>query len=264
MVIGNGFDLHHGLRSSYADFREWLKYVHPMLYREFHLIYGKIVSKGEWWKDFEMNLGVLDFVRFYKRCHKEIPQSVWIEARKYEPFRSGFPISISWHPAGNRLRSLYFMLDVVMKEWIKDISSMISVSRCIEMPPKSSSLFLTFNYTNLLEYLYKIPDNKILHIHGSVDNGDEIIFGHNQDPMLLEFQYEDIGQWKPSDEDIQEIEIEFSKKQKRPDEYIHRYSVFFQSLSQVQNVYIYGLSFSEVDMAYIQRIHNSAPQANWC
>lgn len=262
VIIGNGFDLHHGIRSSYAHFREWLMYQHPMLYKEFIKVYGKQVLKGEWWNDFEINLGNLDFVRFYKKCHREIPVRIWKEFVKHRSEGSGLPNSINWCPAGNRLASLYFILDTVMKQWVRNISSLLDPSNCIEMPI-ANTLFLTFNYTNILEHLYRIPNNQILHIHGSVENGDDLIFGHNESPIALECQYDSIGQGKPDDPDIQKIETEFGKKEKYPSNYMSKYSDFFQSLSQVSNVYAYGFSFSDLDFPYIGRIREIAPHAQW-
>lgn len=262
VIIGNGFDLHHGIKSSYAHFREWLMYKHPMLYKEFIKVYGKQVLKGEWWNNFEMNLGELDFVNFYKKCHREIPNRIWESIKKYESCGSGLPNPVLWSPAGNRLESLYFMLDIVMKQWVWMISSLLSSSKCIKMPI-SNTLFLTFNYTNILEHLYHIPNHQILHIHGSMENGDDLIFGHNESPIAVECQYDNIGQWKPDNEDIQKIEIVFGKREKHPYEYMEKYKDFFQSLSQVRNVYAYGFSFSDVDFPYVERIRYIAPHAQW-
>ena len=37
--------------------------------------------------------------------------------------------------------------------------------------------FITFNYTLTLEELYNIPSNHILHIHGKIDDNNELEFG---------------------------------------------------------------------------------------
>ncbi|OUK17881.1 hypothetical protein BU183_16335, partial [Enterococcus faecium] len=54
----------------------------------------------------------------------------------------------------------------------------------------SDVLFFTFNYTDVLEILYKQPKENIYHIHGSYD---DIIIGHSEnfdnfigDPVLLQ------------------------------------------------------------------------------
>lgn len=39
------------------------------------------------------------------------------------------------------------------------------------------SVFITFNYTMVLEHYYGIPLDRILHIHGTIDDNDSIQFG---------------------------------------------------------------------------------------
>jgi hypothetical protein len=75
VLIGNGFDLHHGLLSSYSNFRDWLKINHLTIYNEFLIIYDGLADEGEWWKDFENNLGKLNVVSYYRRYHADAPQS---------------------------------------------------------------------------------------------------------------------------------------------------------------------------------------------
>lgn len=259
-IIGNGFDLHHGIHSSYADFREWLEYCHPMLYNEFVDIYGEQVLNGDWWADFENNLGKLDFIRFYRLYHTETPEKVWKEAIKHNTTR--LPADPIWQPAGQRLRSLYLFLDVAMKLWIRMITMTIPYSNRIILP-QERAFFITFNYTNVLEHIYKVPKEKILHIHGCLESNEDLIFGHSESAMLLEHQFREKGLWKPDSHDTQEIELAFSSKGKNPYEYIYKNIEIFQSLTDVQTVNVYGLSFSDIDMPYLTQINSIAPNANW-
>lgn len=43
-IIGNGFDIHHGLACSFADFRLWLKENRPELYSQYKRIYSEVES----------------------------------------------------------------------------------------------------------------------------------------------------------------------------------------------------------------------------
>jgi len=45
-IIGNGFDLHHGINSSYGNFREWLSGNDCDLLNKFDEIYGYCDSDG--------------------------------------------------------------------------------------------------------------------------------------------------------------------------------------------------------------------------
>ena len=53
-VIGNGFDIHHCINSSYSDFREWMQEEHPDVMTDFEEAYGE--CDDEWWADFENQL----------------------------------------------------------------------------------------------------------------------------------------------------------------------------------------------------------------
>ena len=52
-IIGNGFDLAHGMRTSWGDFRNWLRYTGHMSLENF----WESVFETDLWKDFENALG---------------------------------------------------------------------------------------------------------------------------------------------------------------------------------------------------------------
>ena len=54
-VIGNGFDLHHGMPCGYADIIAWLQGYRPDLHSSLNRIYGD--CSGNNWSDFENSLG---------------------------------------------------------------------------------------------------------------------------------------------------------------------------------------------------------------
>ena len=60
-IIGNGFDIFTGRKTRYLDFKQWLK-------REYVFVYDEIVASfganGDWWNDFEKQLGRLDIVKY--------------------------------------------------------------------------------------------------------------------------------------------------------------------------------------------------------
>ena len=51
-IIGNGFDLHHGLNTSYKNFRDNVVLKAPNLWKQLIDIYGDDVTKDMWWSDF--------------------------------------------------------------------------------------------------------------------------------------------------------------------------------------------------------------------
>lgn len=85
-IIGNGFDLHTGLATRYADFRLWLENNYPFIYENMQAVYDIDV---EWWNDFEVQLGKLDINKFVERFSppaKSINQ-INAEVEQREKFR---------------------------------------------------------------------------------------------------------------------------------------------------------------------------------
>lgn len=64
-IIGNGFDIHHGINSSYSNFREWMSENHPDTMNRVDEIYGSCTE--EWWCDFENQLASLDALNYGKQ-----------------------------------------------------------------------------------------------------------------------------------------------------------------------------------------------------
>ncbi len=163
-VIGNGFDLMHGMKSSYFDFYRWLiennridyiaelQKVCPTHNDENFLL----------WSDFENALGL---------CNVEIVVNWSFE----DLFLSG--MIFSNYSSGCQELIDTQISEIVLNGFLKWVRS-IDISSCRMIPLEVDSLFLTFNYTDTLEELYKIPSNQILHIHGRALTDDSIIVGH--------------------------------------------------------------------------------------
>ena len=60
-IIGNGFDIHHGIKSRYSDYREWLKEYDFDLYDKLCRLYDSIDEDDGWWKSFEQHLSAISF-----------------------------------------------------------------------------------------------------------------------------------------------------------------------------------------------------------
>lgn len=82
-VIGNGFDIHHGIPSSYKNFRTWMEDNDPELLSRMDEVLG--LCTDEWWNEFETNLGEVSAVKNFTEvvAFKNRPDL------KSEEFRSG-------------------------------------------------------------------------------------------------------------------------------------------------------------------------------
>lgn len=76
------------------------------------------------------------------------------------------------------------------REWVESID-VSKVKPVLDLPDTAS--FITFNYTPTLEYVYGVLPDRILHIHGSVLNKDELLqFGSpDNNPFELQKMFED-------------------------------------------------------------------------
>ena len=59
-IIGNGFDCHHYIPSSYKHYMTWLICHYPELYDEVARTF-KDADEDTWWADFEHRLADVDF-----------------------------------------------------------------------------------------------------------------------------------------------------------------------------------------------------------
>lgn len=60
-IIGNGFDLHHGLNTSYKKFRDNVVLKTPNLRKSLLDLYGDAIYEDMWWSDFEAKLADINF-----------------------------------------------------------------------------------------------------------------------------------------------------------------------------------------------------------
>lgn len=247
-IIGNGFDLFTGLHTSYADFRSWLETNYVFVYENMVAAYN---MDGEWWNDFETQLGELDvegYVRRFTKPEKPVTEVIAeIEARKQK--NQDIPSLHSNSHCASRLRGLLDILQFCFERWVSDCQSIISDPKYVDIE-KDDSYFINFNYTDVLEWLYEIPEDRVLHIHGRASKHDRLIIGHNKHPHGD--MYANI--------DVEETCSELCRYQKNPYEYIFKHIHLPEILSDVEEIHVYGLSISPVDEDYLDWIERNTPQ----
>ena len=70
------------------------------------------------------------------------------------------------------------MLQYCFEKWVDNCQKSITAPKYIHIE-KEDSFFINFNYTDVLEMLYKIPEERVLHIHGRSSKHERLIYGHN-------------------------------------------------------------------------------------
>lgn len=151
-------------------------------------------------------------------------------------------------------------------DWVRQIvipPRPASPVRCID----SKSLFLNFNYTSTLQMLYGVPDNRILHIHGSaLDPTAEIILGHGWDRQDSDLR----SRFTKENTDVrvaggfQLIDELLASTFKPTKEILRLNKGFFEGLRSVTRIYVLGHSLAQVDEPYFRAVlSNVNPNALW-
>lgn len=120
----------------------------------------------------------------------------------------------------------------------------------------STANYISFNYTNTMENLYHIDKNDICYIHGDASKEKELILGHRNDSYYPE--------WDDSntDEDVRLLNAGvfmegFREETYKPIEHIcatnEKYNRFISDYRYL-NIYMMGLSYNDIDKAYIERV----------
>lgn len=253
VIVGNGFDVNHGLPSSYAHFKAWLSTNDRELYG---FLERYIDVAGDWWNDFERSLSEID-----------VPKLIRETPLENRPIDSRLPPSFS-HPASWRLDSVRKTISSRFTEWVKTLDN-VKIENKMELP--EAWLYISFNYTDTLERVYGIEENKIVYIHGKASRGDELIYGHGKNQFVLENDVMEKYHLHRSDdffiagtygdsESALTSHISYWQKYIQLASY---YDVLRPVVAGVNNVCVFGLSFSEVDYPYLQWIAEQNRNLRW-
>ena len=264
-IIGNGFDIHHFRKTSYEDFYKWAN-------ENYNNVIVGIEEKvgtldAEWWCDFEKNLANINAY--------EVSQII---ASENVPNLLDDHVDRQWNDAQvyteQLFEEVYNDIKMIFKEWVLNGIKPTNLNRLISLD-KKESFFLTFNYTDTLEKSYHVPSSQILHVHGSIYD-DKFIIGHGKsiEEITKENEYNDCPSVNKGpieyDEDLYEYEdegLELHEKlaldaaisgiasQRKPVlDIIKENNDRFNSFNEVTDIHIYGFSFSDIDLPYLDKI----------
>ncbi|WP_010419552.1 AbiH family protein [Anaerophaga thermohalophila] len=163
-LTGNGFDLHHNMKSSYNHFRKYLLSVDPQLV----LMLEAFINCRNLWGDFEKSLAFLDRERVMETVDAFLPEmqpdSEDFKAADFY-LATGQVNSIVWSFT-NRLKYRFF-------KWIRSLNY-TKGHRNKLLNIDANAFFINFNYTPLIEDLYDIPRRCGFAIHIAQRNGFKI------------------------------------------------------------------------------------------
>ncbi|MGK6313659.1 bacteriophage abortive infection AbiH family protein [Neorhizobium sp. DT-125] len=249
-IIGNGFDLHHGIPSSYKAFGEYLRLSDAKTYE---VVEKYFAMDAQLWAEFEDRLASFDSDSLIEDASNFLVgygAEDWSDAYHHD-----YQYEIQ-----QAVEAISTTLRLRFAEWIRQLpvpwAAEFSGQR---VPLNSSAVFLNFNYTPSLQRLYGVPDINVLHIHGAAANPTEtLVLGHGwePDPNPDPYRFEQ----DPEDADMRVVEGQgivddyFSDTFKPTAKVIEKNAAFFAGLSDVDRIVVMGHSVSEVDHPYFEEV----------
>lgn len=275
-IIGNGFDLAHGMPTKYSDFRNFLVKIYPDAekYKDYAVsiedymymdderkfaaeILLSTMDKvaGNNWCDFEESLARIDF-------GNKFPGIAHSESGNDEEHKFLIEQYLSYM---DRLSGPFIHCSKYWQEffelWMQDIKSQIDSNKfqprenLKELFSQPDTQFFTFNYTRTLRKLYN--KKPVIHIHNRV--GKRLLFGHGEEDATTIASCDNIYFGSSFIDDMTNT---FKKDTETA---LKNNKQFFDALDhKIDKVYSYGFGYGKVDGVYISKIVKSiSPNAKW-
>lgn len=247
-LIGNGFDLAHGIESSYSDFRDFVSNSDdPFLVGEMDTFFS---NKRDLWSDVETALGEYDENEIISYCTPDSDFDIDHPLRSQAALEDG--PDYLFNPVVSNFNFKF-------NDWVDSIS-LDGVIQCFRIP--KDAVYITFNYTETLEDIYHIPEDHILHVHGYRKSEKSYVMGHcnprNENSSYVEHDLFFINDTRAK------IIRQMNEYVKPVASIIRENNTFFSGLSSIQQVIILGHSLNKVDYPYLEKVKDSiSPNAKW-
>lgn len=269
-IIGNGFDLMHGVKSSYYSFSQSLGKRSPLR----HAL-ENYLTPDDIWANFEEALAHFDVSMMADSSIVDM----WLDTYDaYHDEASAADFYAAIEAAANPMTTIAYELPRHFRKWVEGLTVGTK-----ERPLKHMFLdgkVLCFNYTEFVEKLYGIQEEDVCYIHGCRRKKkghpkEELILGHrpgDSDESFANFSDNDRrvvkNSYRRALKDIaqenvvrmiSECDDELTKNSY---EIIKKHSDFFQSLGNIEEVISVGHSYSQVDWDYFKEIVSGVENTN--
>lgn len=168
-IVGNGFDLHHGLPTSYGHYKTFLKSNYADTALDFEEFVGLQNNKLNAWNDIEASLKINYRQLLHKYADLPFVEEEIDQKSYWNSQNVSFTHMINENELQGRIQRLTdFITDFTgryLYEWLMSIEVKKAVP---DLPLHPDDLYVTFNYLDTLEAIYNISDKNVFHIHGSI------------------------------------------------------------------------------------------------
>lgn len=269
-IIGNGFDLMHGVHSSYVDFEKKLGKRNALR----HELQTYLKSRNIW-ADFEESLGRINYGLMLNAQVLDL----WLDIYDaYRPNAKAADFYAAVDAATRPAASIQANLPKSFRGWVDSL-----VCDTKNRPLKGligSGRVLNFNYTEFVEDLYGVPREQICYIHGCrrTEPGcprDRLVLGHLPSGEKREWEQAKIktprfkNPYKryifqaAADTASRNLSWYDDETAKKCDEIIRAHQAFFDGLSDVTDVVVIGHSLSRVDWEYYDEVIRTSGVKRW-
>ncbi|NLK52992.1 MAG: hypothetical protein GX295_11225 [Syntrophomonadaceae bacterium] len=300
-IIGNGFDLMHGISSSYYNFRDTIGKNNILRFT-----LESYIRADDIWGDFENNLAYLDREMMLGTVDDRLGDFGVLDEDDDDFSAADFfaaqetavsPVFILTQDLPQRFRG-----------WIDGLKAN-GCSKPLKDILNHNSRYINFNYTEFLEINYEIPQENILYIHGDRRNRNvELVLGHghdtdevfeewyhanknrkefkprlrgrkgryynNDNPVYLGYFLNDDtnGNWKSQmrydaiNNTVRMIEEYYENSAKKTNDVLVTNQQYFKSLEGIKDIVVIGHSLSVVDYPYFKEIikyHRNSNGIKW-
>ena len=250
-ILGNGFDLHYGLHTSYNDMAMILATKR---------VYNEITNAKEFfeglnvinWKCFEEELAAFDIEEFFG---DNVQYPDYLSDHEYD--RDG----TIWNMQ-DKAESLRQALDESLNEMVNQANSdLFKIHDNLPFSITSNDAVLSFNYTSTFEYLCE-KDIPILHIHGLAENYDNLIYGY-LNPKQNEIKNNEEDYYiEQQEEAVNKLYADW-KKPLQKESLGSFLSSWIEDVKGIHVVKSFGHGMGSVDLPYMYEIDQILKPAKW-
>lgn len=250
IIIGNGFDLHFGLKTGKQDFLNLLN--------NKNINYDNAINYfsniGINWGDLEESLGDLDLY--------ELEDDFLIAPDYFSDHESDRDRGIT--QIAMIIDDMKRALNESLREMCKNADDSLDdvlISESDKMLLNENALIISFNYTSTIEKKYEL---KPLHIHGCFSSNDELIYGYKRydssyEKYFLNSLNEDSDYYISKQREMI-LEFYTSLKKTLKTQQLEKY---LQNYKKINVVKVLGSSMSNVDSDYFDLIERIYHPAKW-
>jgi len=269
VIIGNGFDLMHGARSSYWDFQKTIG-----RNSELRMQMEMYLDTDDLWSNLEESLGKLNYSAFLNPNMIDM----WLDAYgAYDPDAQAADYFAAIETAIAPTFDIPRELKLRLKRWVKTLE--VDGSKRPFGMLHGDYKVLCFNYTEFIETLYGAKEDNVCYIHGcrkqrKNHRPDELILGHmpgmedeQWDKVGLEpFKYRDPYKRAKMEAALNTAAWEAAwydeSTTKNCYDIIKAHRGFFDGLKDIKEILVIGHSLSRVDHPYFEEAAKSC-DARW-